>query len=351
MSLAAPRPLVQAPLTAQQAECLFSTLEREQRLLVAVSGGPDSIALLGLLAAWAQVPGRPILHAATVDHGLREASSEEARAVSALCAGLGVPHAVLRWEGAKPRAGIQAHAREARYRLLADEAARLGGAVLVTAHHQDDQAETLLMRMAHGSGPAGLAGMRARHVRAGLAIARPLLDVSKGELVATAEALGLPFVRDPSNADDRFERARWRALLPARAREGLTAQRLASLARRLGRTEAALAHRAGVLLPALSLPSRLDGEARLRFADLLAEPEEMALRVVSLALEGLVCDDMSGPRLERLEACVGALLAAAAEGTALRRTLGGCVLSLSADGVLSLRREGMRRRGVHPAAS
>lgn len=271
--------------------------------------------------------------------------------VAALCARLGVPHAVLHWEGVKPRSGVQANAREARYGLLAAEAERLGDAVLVTAHHQDDQAETLLMRMAHGSGLAGLAGMRARSSRGGLAIVRPLLDVPKAVLVATAEALGLPFVRDPSNADDRFERARWRALLPVLEQEGLTARRLAGLARRVERAEEALAHRAAELLPALSLPPRVEGEARLRFADLLAEPEEMALRVVLLALEGLVCDDMSGPRLERLEACVGAFLAAAANRNALRRTLGGCVLSLSGDGVLSLRREGPRRRGVHPAAS
>lgn len=337
-------------MTAREAERLFSSLEQEPRLLLAVSGGPDSIALLALLAEWAKKGDRPLLSAATVDHGLREASATEARDVSRLCARLGVPHAILCWEGAKPRSALQARARDARYGLLAAEATRLGGAVLVTAHHQDDQAETLLMRLAHGSGLAGLAGMRARGRLDGLAIARPLLEVSKARLVATARERDLPFALDPSNRDERFERARWRALLPMLAGQGLTSQRLALLAQRLGRAEDALAHRAAQVLAATLAPARGEGELGLRFKELLREPEETRLRVVSLALEQVVCGDMSAPRLERLEACVAALAEAAGTGGPLRRTLGGCVLSLSSDGILSLRREGARRRGVHPEA-
>lgn len=151
-----------APVSLVEAGAAFEGLSGEAALLVAVSGGPDSVALLALLAAWAQLPGRPALHAATVDHGLRRESAEEATAVAGLCAKLGVGHATLRWEGAKPASGVQAEARRARYALLANEARRLGGAALVTAHTLDDQAETMLMRLAHGSGPSGLVGMRER---------------------------------------------------------------------------------------------------------------------------------------------------------------------------------------------
>ncbi len=341
------------PVSGREAAGLFSGLATEAGLLVAVSGGPDSVALLALLAAWAREPGRPLLHAATVDHGLRAASSEEAKGVAALCDRLGVPHRILRWDGPKPGTGLQERARAARYALLADEAERLGGATLVTAHTRDDQAETLLMRMARGSGPSGLAAMRERVRKGPITLVRPLLGVPKARLVATAQTQGLPFVTDPSNGDPRFERVRWRALMPGLADEGLSAERLALLARRIARLDEVAALRATVLLPELRLPVPAGAAPvlRLRFAALLAEPDEIVLRVVALALEDVGCESGGTPRLERLEACVEALLSAAKAGGRTARTLSGCVLSLGIDGVLTLRQEGARRRGVHPAAS
>ena len=338
-----------SPVGGREAVELFSGLSDEARLLVAVSGGPDSAALLCLLAEWAREPGRPALHAATVDHGLRAASAAEAEEVAALCIQLGVPHRTLLWAGAKPATGVQERARTARYVLLAGEAQRLGGAVLVTAHTQDDQAETLLMRMARGSGPAGLAAMRERVRKGPIILARPLLSVPKARLIATVQARGLPFITDPSNGDLRFERVRWRALMPSLAEEGLGAERLALLARRIARLDQAAAQRARTLLPELLLPAGVSPVLRLRFDALLAEPEEIALRVVVLALDEIGGEGVAANRLERLEACVEALTEAARMSLATRRTLSGCVLSLSADGVLTLRREGPRRRGVHPA--
>ncbi|MDE3176332.1 MAG: tRNA lysidine(34) synthetase TilS, partial [Pseudomonadota bacterium] len=171
-----------------------------------------------LAAAW---KGAPRLYAATVDHALRAESAAEAANVAALAARLGVPHAILRWEGEKPVAALQERAREARYNLLAQEARRVGARVVVTAHHLDDQAETVLFRLARGSGVAGLAGMAARSRRGGIEIARPLLGLRKAELVALCEANGVGFARDPSNEDDRFARPRLRRLAETLAAEGL----------------------------------------------------------------------------------------------------------------------------------
>jgi tRNA(Ile)-lysidine synthase len=341
------------PLGGREAAALFSGLAAESDLLVAVSGGPDSVALLALLAEWAQEPGRPMLHAATVDHGLRAASSDEAGEVATLCGWLGVSHRILRWEGHKPATGIQARARAARYGLLRDEADRLGGATLVTAHTLDDQAETLLMRIAHGSGPSGLAAMRERVRMGALTLVRPLLCVPKARLVATAQSKGLAFVTDPSNSDPRFERVRWRELMPDLADQGLSAERLALLARRIARLDDAAHAQAKALLPQLQLAAPMGSAPvlRLRFAALSAEQEEIALRVLALALEQVGAEAGAVPRLERLEACVAALLAAVRAGEGASRTLSGCLLSLGRDGILTLRREGPRRRGVHPATA
>lgn len=349
MSAPAPTFSGAEPVSAGEAATLFNGLAGEKRLLVAVSGGPDSIALLALLEEWARPPGRPALLAATVDHGLREASAAEAEGVAALCRRLAVPHAILRWSGPRPVSGVQERARKARYSLLAQHAESLGGAVLVTAHTLDDQAETMLMRMARGSGPAGLVGMRVRVRKGEMELARPLLCVPKSRLVATAEARGLPFVRDPSNADTRFERVRWRALMPALAAEGLSAERLATLAARLGRVEAAVEHRVATLLPLLA-PAADAAAARLDLKALAGEPEEIALRLVARGLEGVAGPHGGNlPRLERLETCVFALLGAASRGSAMTRTLSGCVLALDREGLLTLSREPTRKRGVRPA--
>ena len=174
---------------------------------LAVSGGPDSMAMLELAAA--AYPDRVI--SATVDHGLRRESAEEARMVASACATLGVPHATL--PIVAPRDGnLHAWARRERYALLESWAVEADAVALCTAHHADDQAETLLMRAARAAGLAGLAGVRTRN-EAGLPIIRPLLSWRRAELRRIAEGSGLPFVDDPSNDDPRFDRARFRQWL------------------------------------------------------------------------------------------------------------------------------------------
>lgn len=180
---------------------------------LAVSGGPDSMAMLAL--AHAARPGRVI--AATFDHGLREAGAAEAAMVARWCHDHAVPHATLMPPAPLPRRAVQATARAARYAALADWAAAQGAALLATAHHADDQAETFLMRANRASGPAGLAGIRRRRMLGPVMLVRPLLDWRRAELVAVAEAAGLPVAHDPSNRDPRYTRTRargWLAALP-----------------------------------------------------------------------------------------------------------------------------------------
>lgn len=168
------------------------------RFGVAVSGGPDSMALLDLAAR--AFPGQ--IEAATVDHGLREASVAEAAMVADWCAAAGVAHATLHPQGAV-RGNVQSWARAQRYALLEEWRAARGLDWLLTAHHADDQLETLLMRLNRGAGVGGLAGVRARQGT----VLRPLLDVRKADLHAYALARDLPHVDDPSNSDPRFDRA------------------------------------------------------------------------------------------------------------------------------------------------
>ena len=204
----------------------------EAPVALAVSGGPDSMALLVL--AHAALPGRVI--AATVDHRLRSEAADEAVMVAEYCDTLGVPHAILTPDVPITGASILAQARAARYRLL--EAWASAAVALLTAHHAEDQAETFLMRAARGSGISGLAGIRARRDLGGVALLRPLLGWRRSELRAVAEHAGAPFVDDPSNRDDAHDRTRFRHLLETNP--WLDARAIAASAGHLAETERAM---------------------------------------------------------------------------------------------------------------
>ena len=196
--------------------------------MIAVSGGPDSTALLVLASRWVrrQKKRSPKFIAVTVDHGLRPQAAAEAAAVKRLARNLGVAHTTLRWREKKPKSGLQDAARVARYRLLAQAAKRAGCAHVMTAHTLDDQAETVLFRLARGSGLTGLAGMATTSLLpvgdSEIFLLRPLLHIPKLRLVETLRAAGIAYADDPSNSDPRFTRARLRALMPALRVRGLT---------------------------------------------------------------------------------------------------------------------------------
>lgn len=181
----------------------------QERLGLAVSGGPDSLAML--LLAQGSIPGR--FEVATVDHGLRPEAADECAMVAQVCAEQGISCEVLRVTVLG--GNVQATAREARYRALADWAVRRGLSAIATAHHADDQAETLLMRLNRGSGVAGLAGVREAGTmpESSIPVLRPLLEFRRRELEAIVAGGGLDAVQDPSNLDDRFDRVRLRKAL------------------------------------------------------------------------------------------------------------------------------------------
>jgi len=330
------------PVTAGEAKALFADLSSEPVLVLAVSGGPDSMALLALVARWrAALKHGPDLIAATVDHGLRPESAKEANAVKRQARELRVTHRTLRWTGAKPKTGLQEAARDARYRLLSGEAARSGARIVLTAHTLDDQAETVLLRLARGSGLSGLAAMARESDMFGTRIVRPLLDLPKARLVATLSRLGVGYADDPSNRDPRFTRARLRGLMPMLAREGLTAERLTLLARRVRRAEAALDQAVTTASGNVSLSPWGEGQRIVFRADAFAGlPEEIALRLLGRAIAH--AGDEGPVELGKLEALRGAL----AQGPArpLRRTLAGALVTLSKE-TLTVERAPPRRTG------
>ncbi len=214
--------------------------ERAPQLAVGVSGGPDSMALTLLLAEWAASRNGRVA-ALTVDHRLRPESTDEAEAVGRWLARLpGVTHHILPWTEPKPGSGIQAAAREARYRLMTAFCREQALLHLCVAHHRDDQHETHRLRASHGSGTIGLAGMSAIRALDGVRLLRPLLGVAKAELIALLEARGQPWISDPSNDNPGFERVRLRATATpeSEARDTAALHRL-GLERRRREAEAA----------------------------------------------------------------------------------------------------------------
>src|SRR3984885_8435925 len=275
-----------------------------------------------MAAEWAKRRGKPRIEAATVDHGLRPESADEAKAVAALCARLGVGHRVLQWKGAKPTSRLQERAREARYRLLVDHAKAIGADAVMTAHHADDQAETVLFRLLRGSGVAGLRGMDLMTARDGMTVARPLIGLKKRDLIAFADARGAAFIDDPSNADPRFARTRLRTLLVRLGEEGLDAEALDRLARRARETEEAL----GLLTAGVGAQAARDGALDARA--LFAAPIAIAQRILTRRVAEAGGRDASRIGLEKIETLAADLREALRERRTERAKPGGAVLAV-----------------------
>jgi tRNA(Ile)-lysidine synthase len=286
---------------------------------LAVSGGCDSTALMVLFADWLRqegcaTGGHTVL---TVDHCLRPESAAEARDVADRAGALGFRHATLVWEGEKPATGLQAAARAARYGLMADYLRAHGVGTLFTAHTRDDQAETLLMRLARGSGVDGLAGIAPwtyaegdLHQGSPLRIVRPLLGVAKSRLEATLVVRGIGWSEDPSNQSAVFERPRLRAARVQLEALGLTGEMLALSARRLQRARMALDAVTDTLCAGPAGIVRTDpcGFFRMDRERLRAAPEEIVLRLIGRCIVAAGGSDEPVP-LAKLEPIAGAVWA------------------------------------------
>ena len=323
-----------SPVSVQDAKRLFSDWKALPALVLAVSGGPDSVALMWLAARWRKALKKgPRLVAVTVDHGLRKEAAREARDVRQLAAALEIEHRTLRWRGDKPKTGLPSAARDARYRLLARAAKSCGASHILTAHTRDDQAETVVMRLSRGSGIAGLAAMARQSDRDGVVLARPFLDVPKARLVATLEKAGIAFADDPTNHDLRFTRPRLRALMPVLAAEGADARGLVRLAARLARANEAL----DVMTDgAERYLASIGGDAPMTGFDLAAFAALSAEIRVRLLMRTINRVGHEGPaELGKVEALLEAIDQAvsgnrpAAGGARLKQTLAGAVISIA----------------------
>ncbi|MDJ0447766.1 tRNA lysidine(34) synthetase TilS [Methylocystis sp. JR02] len=304
-------------MTLDKAAGAFALLAPYERLLLAVSGGPDSIALMLLCAQWPERASHEIA-VATVDHGLRADARAEAQQVGEWARTLGFAHHLLSWEGEKPQTRIQERARAARYALLADCAKTVSAGAIVTAHHADDQAETILFRLTRGSGVSGLAGMAPQSSAHGAPLLRPLLGFTKSELVEICQNAGHRFFSDPSNANDAYARARLRKLMPLLAEQGLDREALLRLGERAARAEAALASCAAAAYErALTETAPISG----RFdAAVLAElPLDILQRLLAREIARLA--PQAQLRLDRLERAADRLSRALREKAPLRLTI------------------------------
>ncbi len=324
------------PISDDELDALFAIQPQPTLVVLAVSGGVDSMAMMHLVSRYLQNQDRRISEflVATVDHGFRPDAHEEALWVGERATELGFEHKLLRWEGEKPATGIQNAARNARYQLIHGFAASFKRAptAIMTAHHKGDQAETVLMRLARGTGIDGLAAMRLHsELRTGSAQAktfiwRPFLAIPKARLKATLERDGGTWRDDPANECTDFERVRIRKARAARDELGLSDDALARTARRAGRAQHALTVHANEQFK--SAVDLNDGAyARVAASFFKSASEEIGMRVLALAIQALTGHGRS-PNLAKLESAYQTLFARMqCQSAPAAITLGGCVIA------------------------
>ena len=315
---------------------LFAGVADAPSIGLAVSGGADSLALLLLAAHWADsLAAPPRLVVYSLDHGLREEAGDEVAMVLAVARSLGLEARGLVWGGDKPVTGLQEAARQARYRLIGAEMRKDGVGVLLTAHHRQDQAETVLMRLAHGSGIEGLKGMGAMVEIEGVLVHRPLLDVEPAALAGVVAAAGLVPAADPSNHDRHYERVRWRQAMPLLAELGLDGATLAQFAARMGEADAAIMQMADLAFAEIV---RLDGFGAARIALL---PFGALSPAISTRVLGRVLNIVGGRQKPRALGQVERLRQSIAQGSLERAsTVLGCVVRLKDDAISVAREPG-----------
>lgn len=330
------KPLTEAQFS-KRLESFSDLLNDQTDIAVALSGGGDSMALSFLLSRWAVQHGKT-LHALTVNHGLRPEAAAEARQVASWVKPWGIVHKILNWTGDKPATRIQEEARAARYRLMAAYCQKNKISVLFLAHHANDQAETILFRLAKGSGLDGLSGMSERQgFSSKLTLVRPLLDVTHEQLLTTCKSAKIDWVEDKSNVSDRYARIRLRKSMGVLETEGLSVKRILSLGSRLERARSALEQVTDLAWEkcVIEYNSKL---IVFNYKDLMVYPEEVVLRCVMRAVQHFRAGKTYPPRLESLETLVTKLVSQNRSFKAA--TLGGCVIRVqNKKGLLTIQPE------------
>jgi tRNA(Ile)-lysidine synthase len=300
---------------------------------IALSGGRDSLALTLLVSQWALKKGYQVT-ALTVDHGLRENSGDEAKAVAQMMKEWSIPHVILPWQGDKPQANIQATARQARYRLLLDWCRSHDVHSLFVGHHLEDQAETFLLRLARGSGVDGLSAMISCQNQGYVNILRPFLTISRQRIEKFLKDKNIVWIEDPSNQSRQFSRIRLRQLQNQMEKEGFTSLRLAQTAHRMRRVRQALEHIVTEIIKN-NVQVYSEGYCLFKKNILRDNPEEIGLRVIALLLK-MMGDTVYRPRLERLERLYETLI----HSSDCEHTLSGCKISSQSDSITICRETG-----------
>ncbi len=303
---------------------LFQPLKALPSIAVAVSGGSDSMALMLMLVAWRAMIGKdaPDLCVLSVDHRLRRASADEVKLVARICRQYGLTHKAFRWEGAKSTGNISAKSREARYDLMCTWCAHQQISHLLVAHTLDDQAETVLLRLARGSGVDGLAAMAPSRAWNSTIIYRPLLGVMRSRLVQLLDSVHCPYASDPSNNDRKYDRVLFRQALKILEPMGITSQGLVETANRLAQARDALD---GMTLQAIarSVSVHNAGYCVIDPQQLELYPYEIKRRLLGRLLRAVTGHPYVPPH-----ASLDKLLSWVLAPTTSRRTLGGCILML-----------------------
>lgn len=292
-------------------------------MAVAVSGGPDSMALLCVMANYA-IQNQIQLHVLSVDHGLRPEAHAEIDQVREFVQANNsnlLHHETLTWQHDNPDTAVMEKARSARYELMAQYCEGYNIKLLFIAHHQDDQAETFLIRLSKGSGLDGLSAMQPiQQYNDHMFLARPFLDMPKSDLIAYCDQHKITYAKDPSNENEKYLRPRLRASMDVLSEEGLTPKRLSFTAKRLSRARRALEEIAGNAYQSC-LIEKEQNHISFDFVSLKSCPLEISFRVIAMALETFRTDEVYQVRMEKLEDLVDDMM----QNTDFKpRTLGGC---------------------------
>lgn len=282
-----------------QTNDILKNMVNLDRVAVAVSGGVDSMALMHLLGVWSQKNNGPEIFAISVDHGLRDESSDEVEMVAKYTKSLGkVVHYSLQWSGDKPDQGVMEAARGARYALISEFCSNNNIRYLCVAHHLDDQAETVVQRLISGSSYTGLSAMDVvSEYSEDLIVLRPLLGLAKEVLYGYAKQEIIPWVEDPTNLKSEYKRGKLRQVWGVLESEGLTSERLGRLAVRMRRVDGAMRYYADIefrscVIEQQSLQNATGGrklwqQVVFDLQKMLLLPEEMRVRLVSMAMENV----------------------------------------------------------------